>query len=121
MGADFDDALLSRIATAGGGHFYFIEHAKQIPDNLTSELGDALNIVARDAATPDSKSDSLLFRCCSGERNAASYPVEAERERFVEKTLSREKLVSMLQSIPALHDIAEVFRLSSAVSQRPSQ
>ena len=49
VGADFDDALLSRIATAGGGHFYFIEHAKQVPDILTSELGDALNIVARDA------------------------------------------------------------------------
>jgi len=49
VGADFDDALLSRIATSGGGHFYFIEHAKQIPDILTSELGDALNIVARDA------------------------------------------------------------------------
>jgi len=49
LGADFDEALLSRLATAGGGRFYFIEQASQIPDVFTSELGEALDIVARDA------------------------------------------------------------------------
>lgn len=49
VGADFDETLLGRIATAGGGHFYFIEQAAQIPDILTSELGATLHIVARDA------------------------------------------------------------------------
>jgi Ca-activated chloride channel family protein len=49
VGADFDEHLMSRIATAGGGHFYFIEQAAQIPDLFTSELGEALDIVARDA------------------------------------------------------------------------
>ncbi len=69
---------------------------------------------ARDAATPDSKSRSLLFRCCRGERNNLTYPEEAERERFVEKTLSREKLAEVLKSMPALSDVAEIFRLFSA-------
>ena len=49
LGADFDEVLMSRLATEGGGHFYFIEHPAQIPDILTSELGDALDVVARDA------------------------------------------------------------------------
>jgi Ca-activated chloride channel family protein len=49
VGADFDEELLSKIATEGGGHFYFVETAKQIPDFLASELGEALEVVARDA------------------------------------------------------------------------
>ena len=49
LGADFDEVLMSRLATEGGGPFYFIEHPAQIPDILTSELGDALDVVARDA------------------------------------------------------------------------
>jgi Ca-activated chloride channel family protein len=49
VGADFDEQLLSRLAAEGGGHFYFIEQAGQIPDFLASELGETLEIVARDA------------------------------------------------------------------------
>jgi Ca-activated chloride channel family protein len=49
VGADFDEVLMSRLATDGGGHFYFIERPAQIPDFLTSELGDSLQVVARDA------------------------------------------------------------------------
>ena len=35
------------MADAGAGHFYFIERAVQISDLLTSELGEALEVVAR--------------------------------------------------------------------------
>ena len=49
LGADFDETLMSRLATDGGGHFYFIEQPAQIPDFFTSELGEALDVVARDA------------------------------------------------------------------------
>ena len=48
VGADFDEDLLSKVASQGGGHFYFIETAAQIPDLLASELGEALEVVARD-------------------------------------------------------------------------
>ncbi|MDP2322038.1 MAG: VWA domain-containing protein [Acidobacteriota bacterium] len=48
VGADFDEELLSRLATEGGGHFYFIENARQIPDLFASELGDTLEVVARE-------------------------------------------------------------------------
>ena len=40
---------MSKLAIEGGGHFYFIEQPAQIPDFFTSELGEALDIVARDA------------------------------------------------------------------------
>lgn len=50
VGADFDETLLERMATAGGGNSYFIERNVQIVDYLTSELGEALEVVARDAA-----------------------------------------------------------------------
>ena len=49
LGADFDEELLTSIATHGGGHFYFIEQAGQIADFLASELGEVLDVVARDA------------------------------------------------------------------------
>lgn len=50
VGADFDERLLRDIAHEGGGQFYFIETPRQIPDLLTSELGEALEVVVRDAA-----------------------------------------------------------------------
>ena len=48
LGADFDERLLESMSHAGGGHFYFIEQAVQIADCLTTELGETLEIVARD-------------------------------------------------------------------------
>ena len=50
VGADFDERLLEAMSRAGAGHFYYVETAVQIPDYLTSELGEALEIVARDVA-----------------------------------------------------------------------
>jgi len=48
VGADFDETLLNAVADAGGGHFYFIERPEQIPDYMTSELGELLDTVARE-------------------------------------------------------------------------
>lgn len=47
IGADFNEEALEQIALKGGGHFYFIEHAKQIPDFLHRELGEVLSTSAR--------------------------------------------------------------------------
>jgi Ca-activated chloride channel homolog len=49
VGGDFDEVLLQKMADAGGGHAYYVEKAVQIPDYLTSELGETLEVVARDA------------------------------------------------------------------------
>lgn len=45
VGADFDERLLRDLATEGGGNFYFIQRAAQIPDLIASELGEALEVV----------------------------------------------------------------------------
>jgi Ca-activated chloride channel family protein len=49
VGADFDERLLRDVADAAQGHFYFIERPRQIPDLLASEVGEALDVVARRA------------------------------------------------------------------------
>jgi Ca-activated chloride channel family protein len=45
VGADFDERLLRDIANEGGGNFYFVQTAAQIPNLVTSELGEALEVV----------------------------------------------------------------------------
>jgi Ca-activated chloride channel family protein len=49
VGEDFDERLLRGMAQASAGNFYFIEAPEQIPYLLASELGETLEIVARDA------------------------------------------------------------------------
>src|SRR6478736_7854679 len=49
VGSDFDEALLQALADAGGGHFYYIADAAQIRDHIASEVGETLEVVARDA------------------------------------------------------------------------
>ena len=48
VGADFDEVLLQAMSTAGGGNFYYVADARQIADYVTSEVGEALDVVARD-------------------------------------------------------------------------
>ena len=48
VGNDFDELLLQGMAQAGGGHFYDIAGAEQIRDHIESEVGEALEVVARE-------------------------------------------------------------------------
>ena len=48
VGTDFDETLLQGIADAGGGHFYFIGDVAQMRDHITSEVGETLEVVARE-------------------------------------------------------------------------
>lgn len=50
VGRDFDERLLAGMADAGGGHFYFLATAPQIPALIASEFGEALEVVIRQAA-----------------------------------------------------------------------
>jgi Ca-activated chloride channel family protein len=49
VGTDFDESLLQAMADAGGGHFYYIADAAQIRDHIASEVGETLEVVAKDA------------------------------------------------------------------------
>ena len=77
VGNDFDEALLQGIADAGGGHFYYIEQAAQIPDLMSSEVGETLEVVARDASlevtmTAGMNVDSISPFPCSQRGDRAS-------------------------------------------------
>lgn len=50
VGEDFDEGLLQAMADAGGGHFYFIASAAQIQDHIATEVGELLQVVARDVS-----------------------------------------------------------------------
>ena len=50
VGGDFDERLLRDMSHDGGGNFYFIEGASEIPVMLTSELGEALEVTLRNAS-----------------------------------------------------------------------
>ena len=66
VGTDFDETLLRDMAHEGGGNFYFIETPAQIPDLLTSELGETLEISMRgvvlDVALPPGATARTLNR-----------------------------------------------------------
>jgi Ca-activated chloride channel family protein len=47
IGDDFDERLMQLLAEQGGGNFYYIQDARQIADFITSEVGEALEVVAR--------------------------------------------------------------------------
>src|SRR5262245_20139372 len=48
LGADFDERTLEGMSRAGAGHFYFVESPVNIADCLAGELGETLDVVARD-------------------------------------------------------------------------
>lgn len=48
VGNDFDESLLQSMADAGGGHFYYVGDVAQMRDHITSEVGETLEVVARE-------------------------------------------------------------------------
>jgi Ca-activated chloride channel family protein len=48
VGVDFDESLLQAMADNGGGHFYFAGDVAQMRDHITSEVGETLEVVARE-------------------------------------------------------------------------
>jgi len=64
VGHDFNQFLLQGIADAGGGHFYFIDSPRQIPNYFQGELGELLATVVKemtlDIGLPDGVTCSLL-------------------------------------------------------------
>ncbi len=65
VGEDFDESLLQSMADAGGGHFYFIGNAAQIQDLIASEVGELLQVVARDVNLVITAPDGLEPRTLS--------------------------------------------------------
>jgi Ca-activated chloride channel family protein len=75
LGEDFDEALLQSMADGGGGHFYFIENARQIEDHIASEVGELLQVVARDVTLEATGPEGLIIGALS------PYPVQQRGSR----------------------------------------
>jgi len=71
VGNDFDERLLQELADAGGGHFYYIADAPQIRDAITSEVGETLEIVARDVNLDITARDDIRIEPISPYRATA--------------------------------------------------
>ncbi|OGO56649.1 MAG: hypothetical protein A2Z32_13265 [Chloroflexi bacterium RBG_16_69_14] len=70
VGNDFDERLLQELADAGGGHFYYIADAPQIRDAITSEVGETLEVVARDVTLEITARDDIRIEPISPYRAA---------------------------------------------------
>jgi Ca-activated chloride channel homolog len=77
VGADFDEVLLQQMSTAGGGNFYYIESATQITDYVTSEVGEALEVVAHDVTLEVASGESVQVE------SLTPFPFEKHGQRTV--------------------------------------
>jgi Ca-activated chloride channel family protein len=77
VGDDFDEALLRAMADAGGGHFRFIEHERQIVDHISGEVGELLEVTARDAVVEVTGPEGIRVETLS------PYPLEVRGQRTV--------------------------------------
>jgi hypothetical protein len=64
---------------------------------------------ARDAATPESRSETLVFRCCYGEAPDASYPDEAPEAPVAANTVSKDEARALLAAMPETRGLAKDF------------
>ena len=83
VGTDFDERLLQAMADAGGGHFYFIESAAQIRDHMTSEVGESLDVVARDATVRINAPEGVTVESMSPYRTEARRGADGTQQTLV--------------------------------------
>lgn len=71
IGLDYNEALLAEIATQGGGRFYHVARAGQIPTYLAGELGEVAMLAARDVKLHlDAPAEATLIPL------SAAYPLQ---------------------------------------------
>lgn len=78
VGLDYNEALMTEIATQGGGRFYHIDHAGKIPAFVAGELGEVANLAARDTR--------LVLTIPSGATLvplSAAYPVRQDGDQAI--------------------------------------
>ncbi|MFM2421209.1 MAG: hypothetical protein RL385_5932, partial [Pseudomonadota bacterium] len=66
---------------------------------------------SRDAATPDSRSESLTFRCCKGPESNARYPDEPGIAAVDTRTADDDEMRDLLASMPGTAALASSFRV----------
>ena len=75
VGQDFDERLLEAMADAGGGAFRYIENAAQIPDHIAGEVGEVLEVTAREVSLVVTSPDRVQVE------PVTPYPIEGRPGR----------------------------------------
>jgi Ca-activated chloride channel family protein len=75
VGNDFDEPLLRAMADAGGGHFRFIADERQIVDHISGEVGELLEVTARDVVVGVTGPEGIRVETLS------PYPLDTRGER----------------------------------------
>jgi Ca-activated chloride channel homolog len=129
VGNDFDERLLQALADAGGGHFYYIADAPQIRDAITSEVGETLEVVARDVALEITARDDIRvdaispYRVGGGGNRTFVYLGELVSEQVIEVVLRLSFPYGLLGretgAIVALTDRDGVFATAGAAATEP--
>jgi Ca-activated chloride channel family protein len=129
VGNDFDEHLLQAVADAGGGHFYYIADAPQIRDAITSEVGEALEVVARDVALEITARDDIRveaispYRASGGGHRTFVHLGELVSEQILEAVLRLSFPYGLLGretgAIVALTDRDGVFATAGPATSEP--
>ncbi|MFI5199193.1 MAG: VWA domain-containing protein [Candidatus Limnocylindrales bacterium] len=92
VGNDFDEVLLQAMARTGGGHFYYIANANSIADLISSEVGETLEVVARDVVVEVTSPEGVRIEALS------PYPTRERRgaTEIVVGDLTAEQEVSIV-------------------------
>lgn len=110
VGSDFDEQLLRGLAEAGGGNFYFIDRAEQIPDFFAGELGELLTVVAEDVAL------ELALPAGMGATLLNDYPTERREAEWpaLDLVADGERLTIALGSLSAGDERTLIIELDAA-------
>jgi len=115
IGADFDERLMEGVARAGAGNFYYLERAEQIPDFLASELGDALEVVARGARLVVTADPGMTIESLDGRRTTRH---GHETEIALDDLVSRQELELVLKVTFPTGAIGSMAQLSLRLTDR---
>jgi Ca-activated chloride channel homolog len=107
VGMDFNEDLLTRMASEGGGAFYFIDNPDQAPHIFAEELKDLLSVVGQNLVITLIPSRDVRMV-----RQLNAYPTEdvpgGTAFRLGDLFAEEVKSVVLELSIPALEDLGEV-------------
>lgn len=107
MGDNFNEDLLSEMAHAGGGAYYFIESPESAPIIFREELQGLLNVVGQNLTISLEPTDKV-----TGVRQLNAYPMHMDGKAYAFRlgdVFGDELKALMLElSVPALKDLGEI-------------
>ena len=105
MGTRFREWTRSEIAVEGGKTAAIVRGA------AAGDKPEAHRCAARSSMSPDTQSDSIGFRCCSGAPNARKLPEPQPGTAYRKNPLGADKLAALLKDDPATRALAKDLKL----------